>query len=140
VKTAFKNVDNLTISYRKDLYNFTELFYDYWRNLTRFGLLKGSKSYDPRLKINDLIDVGAKFNERIITLYRTISQKLLGDDFHIYRQLPAGINANMLYVKHNFTNNKDYSNIQNVLFITKIVTSLPFIINSKSNTRTGLFT
>jgi len=139
VKSAFRITDNLSLKHRKDLYTFTELFYDYWRSLTRFGLLKGSKNYDPQLKVGQMIALGSKFDERIITVYRTIAQKLLGSDFHIYRQLPAGINANMLYIRHKFTDNYNYRTIQNVPFITKIVTSPPFIINSKSNTRTGLF-
>lgn len=140
VKTAFKNVPNLNLSHRKDIYNFTEQLYDYWRSLTRFGLLKGSKTYDPQMKVNDLMNVSDHFNDIVISLYRNITQKLGGENFHIYRQLPAGINANMLHIKHKFTNNSEYRNIQNIPFITKIVTTPPFIINSKSNTRSGLFT
>ena len=140
VKTAFKNVPNLNLSHRKDIYNFTEQLYDYWRNLTRFGLLKGSKLYDPQMKVADLMNVNVQFNDIVISLYRAITQKLAGENFHVFRQLPAGINANMLYIKHKFTNNSNYSKIQNIPFITKIVTTPPFIINSKSNTRSGLFT
>lgn len=140
VNTAFKNVKGLSINSRKDLYLFTEELYDYWRNLTRFGFLKGSKSYSPQLKVADLLTSSSNFNESIIKLYRNIAQKLGGNQFHVFRNLPAGTNTNVLYIRHEFTNNETYSNIQNIPFVTKISTSPPFIINSKSNTRTGLFT
>lgn len=136
---AFKKVKNIDINKRYDLYRFTEAFYDYWRNLARFGLIKGSKAYDPNYKVADLINHADLFRERMITLYRVISQKLLNENFNVYRELPAGTNANMVYIRHKFTNNKTYANIQNIPFVTKIVTNPPFIINSKSNTRKHLF-
>lgn len=123
----------------KSLYVFTEELYNYWRNLARFGILKASKNYNHNLKVNDLILTNDNFNNTIINLYRTISQKIGNIDFHVFRQLPAGINANMLYVLHSFTTNKDYAKLTNIPFITKVVTSPPFIINSKSNTRTGAY-
>lgn len=121
------------------LYAFTEEFYDYWRKFTRFGFLKGSKNYDPNIKVSDLINYGSNFNEIIITLYRKISQKLLKSHFHVFRQLPAGINANMLYAIHRFSDDSNYANLRNMPFVTKIVTTPPFIINSKANTRTGTY-
>lgn len=121
------------------LYNFSEEFYNYWRNLARFGILKASKNYNHNLKVNDLLTTNDSFNNTIITLYRTISQKIGKRDFHVFRQLPAGINANMLYVVHTFTNNKNYQKLENIPFVTKVVTSPPFIINSKSNKRTGSY-
>ena len=121
------------------LYKFTEEFYNYYRRLERFGMLKGSKNHDPSLKVNDLINVGSNFNELIISLYRRLAEKLLGKSFNVYRQLPAGTNANMLYAIHTFSNDKEYSRLKNIPFVTKVLTNPPFIINSKSNTRTGLF-
>lgn len=137
---AIKKHPNIEDRHIKPLYNFTEELYDYWRNLERFGLVKGSKNHNPNTKVNDLIAVGSDFNEMIITLYRTIIQKLLKDTFNIYRQLPAGINANMLYIKHSYELGSEFNVIQNVPFVVKVVTSPPFIIKSKNNTRSGLFT
>lgn len=136
---AFKKVKSINIRSRFNLYTFTEGFYDYWRNLARFGFLKSSKTYDPNNRVDDLINQANSFNDKVITLYRTISQKLLTENFHVYRQLPAGVNASMIYIRHKFSNNVDYENIQNIPFVTKIVTNPPFIIKSKSNTRKHLF-
>ena len=137
---ALNQNNSITTNHVKPLYLLTEALYDYWREIERFGILKGSKNYDPNLKIPDLVSYNEKFNETIITLYRTISQKLLQANFHVYRQLPARTNANLLYIRHRFTTNKEYENIQNIPFVTKVLTNPPFIINSKSNTRSGLFT
>ncbi|HHW79405.1 MAG TPA: phosphoenolpyruvate carboxykinase, partial [Acholeplasmataceae bacterium] len=137
---ALEKVPSVNKKHIKPLYNLVENFYDYWRNLQRYGLVKGSKNYDPNIKVADLMMISQDFNSVVISIYRTITQKLLGSNFHVYRQLPAGTNANMLYIKHRFTTEKTYQNIQNIAFVTKIITSPPFIINSKSNTRTGIFT
>lgn len=122
------------------LYEFTEGLYDFWRKLERFGLVKSSKNYSPSTKVSDLIAISNDFNKIIITLYRSISQKLLGSAYSVYRQLPAGINSNLLYIRHRFKANEDYEIIQNIPFIVRTATTTPFIIKSKSNTRSGLFT
>lgn len=139
LEDAIKESNSITVNDIDNLYNFTESLYDYWRNLERFGLLKGSKKYNNINKSNDLITSTNNFNNLIISIYRTIAEKLLDSSFNIYRQLPAGINANMLYVSHKFSVNKEFSKLQDILFVTKVVTNPPFIIKSKSNTRSELF-
>ncbi len=136
---AIKNNPKITHKHIKDLLLFTEGLYDYWRSIERFGILKGSRSYDPQLKMTDFISANDRFNDTIINLYRTVTQKLYKRNYNVYRQLPAGINANMLYFKHSFTQNRKYRSIQNVPFITKVIINPPFIIKSKSNTRSGVF-
>lgn len=137
---AIKQVKSFESIHIKPFYQFIESLYDYWRNLERFGLLKGSKNYDQNNRVHELITTTNDFNNLVITLYRTIAEKLMGRNFNIYRQLPAGINANMLYVKHRFqTKNLAYNIIQDIPFVTKIVTNPPFIIKSKSNTRVDYF-
>lgn len=139
LKSSIGQVKNIKESMVPAIYEFSENFYDYWRNLKRYGFLKSSRSIDQNLKVHDLIKASNEFNERVITLYRTITQKLLQDHFHVYRQLPAGINANLLYVNYNFTSLKEYKCLDNIPIVTKIVTNPPFILNSKSNTRSGYF-
>lgn len=136
---ALKIVSNIKKDNINDLYTFSEEFYNFYRKLIRFGFLKSSKNYDPNLKVNDLLNKGADFNNLIITLYRTITEKLLNSNFHVYRSLPAGVNASMLYVRHKFSNDKTYLSLNNIPFITKVSINPPFMINSKSNIRSGLF-
>lgn len=136
---ALKHEVKITPKHIEPLYHFTEAFYDHWRQIERFGLLRGSVNYDPNLKVNSLIATSEEFNKQIIITYRIIAQKLLGEHFHVYRQLPAGITANLLYFNHTLPPLKGYSAINNIPFVTKALINPPFIINSKSNVRCGVF-
>lgn len=124
---------------RDELYHFTEALYDYWRSLQRFGLMASSSLYQQDAKAPDVITTIDNFNNLILSLYRKISTTLLGENFNVYRQLPAGVNANLLYVNHRYNISNEYSNLQSVPFVSKIVTRPPFITYTKSNTRSDLF-
>ena len=138
MKRKTDTLDSL-LSKRDEFYRFTEMFYDYWRKLERFGIIQGNKQYVQGAKTHDLISVTDDFNERILYLYRTIAQNLLGHDFNVLRQLPAGINANLMLVPHRFSFSNEYLSLQNCSFITGLLTRPPFMIYSNSNTRKGLF-
>jgi len=56
-----------------------------------------------------------------------------------FRQLPAGVNANIVLMTHKFSNHLTYQSLQHINFIQDILTRPPFIIYSKSNKREGLF-
>jgi energy-coupling factor transporter ATP-binding protein EcfA2 len=115
------------------------MFYDYWRNIQRFGLMASSHLYQQSAKAPDLITTIDNFNNLILSLYRGVSTNLLGEQFNVYRQLPAGVNANLLYVHHRVPYSFEYNNLQNIAFVSKIVTRPPFIAYTKSNTRSGIF-
>ncbi|MDI6451937.1 hypothetical protein [Peloplasma aerotolerans] len=138
VKKKHPNLNTL-LNQRDTFYHFTEKFYDYWRKLERFGVMSSSKNYAQSVKAPDLISISDRFNERILYLYRTLSQNLLGEDFKVYRQLPAGVNANVMLVPHRFTYSEAYASLQNVGFITRLLTRPPFMVYSQSNTRQGIF-
>jgi len=123
-----------------ELYHFTEKLYDYWRKLERFGLMQVNKSLHIDNRKNDLLIQSDVLNKRVLSLYRMVTQKLLGTTFSVYRQLPAGTNANLLYMQHKYTNAEKYQKLQNMGFVFSIITRPPFIVYSKSNTRKGYFT
>lgn len=137
IASAYKT--SSLILYKEALYQLTELFYDDWRKVKRFGMMQTSKQFHQDARASELVAKADHFNEKILSLYRTISQKLMGFNYNVYRQLPAGVNANLLYTQHRFSESKVYANLQNVGFITGILTRPPFIAYTKSNTRTGLF-
>lgn len=140
LSTVLRRMPKVTKEHVLPIYELTESFYDYWRKYERYGLLNAYKDDTSRTKVDDLLKVSNDFNHQIITIYRTISQKLLGEHFHVYRQLPAGISANMLYTYHAFDKSlKEYKLLNNIPVATKIVINPPFIINSKSNVRSGVF-
>ena len=124
---------------RTAFYRFTEMLYDNWRKLERFGMILKNRRYPYQSHAQDLITKSDSFNQKILFLYRTIAQNILGREFLTFRQLPAGINANMVLMPHKFSNLPKYQMIQNVHFIQDILTRPPFIIYSKSNKREGLF-
>jgi len=124
---------------RDTFYHFTESFYDYWRSLERFGLITSQKAYAQISRTADLLQISEQFNQRVLNLYRTVTQHILGRDFLVFRQLPAGVNANIKMVTHKFTANENYASLQNIGFITNMLTNPPFIIYTESNTRKGLF-
>ncbi|MDX9692322.1 MAG: hypothetical protein RBT45_07680, partial [Acholeplasmataceae bacterium] len=139
--TVYKKNPSLhnLLNNRNELYLITEKLYDYWRKLERFGFMSSSKLYHISAKTPDLISVSDQFNAKVLYLYRKITENLLGTHFKVYRQLPAGVNANLLYVNHRFSYSETYANLQNIGFVTGILTRPPFMIYSKSNTRTGYF-
>ncbi len=125
--------------HKTELYEITEKFYDFWRHFQRFGLMRAAQSDSQNAKRLDLIHKTDLFNEKVLSVYRTISQKLLGEHYIVYRQLPAGVNANILYLNHTFSDEEKYANLQNIGFVTSIVARPPFIFYTKSNTREGVF-
>lgn len=129
----------LLTNYQKELYNFVDLFYDYWRKLQRYGLIYISQTEHLHSKKLELIAKTDKVNESILSLYRLIAQKLLGEKFNVYRQLPAGLNANLLYYKHHFTDDPLYECLQGVSCVASIITRPPFIVTTKSNKRQDIF-
>jgi len=127
------------LKHRNELYKFTENFYNYWRKLERIGLITGNKRSSRGYLASTLINTTDDFNHQVLLLYRTISQKLLGDDFLVYRQLPAGVNANLMVTPFSFTQNPIYEKLQGINFIQELLIRPPFMIYSNSNKRKGLF-
>lgn len=130
---------DLLINYQKELYDFVDLFYDYWRKLQRYGLIYISQTEHLHSKKLELITKTDKVNESILSLYRLIAQKLFGEKFNVYRQLPAGLNANVLYYKHRFTDEPIYECLQDVSCVASLITRPPFIVSTKSNKRQDIF-
>jgi energy-coupling factor transporter ATP-binding protein EcfA2 len=124
-----KNID--------DLYTLVELFYDYWRKKERYAIVE-SNEIDTNLSHENILNIQQRFNDLLITLYRTISQKLLGVNFNIYRTLNAGVSATLLIGKNMWAKGI-YKSLNEANFICSIVLRPPFITYSKKNTRKGIF-
>lgn len=127
------------LNQRDAFYRFTETFYDHWRKLERIGMVLANRRFPNESHAQDLVSTADGFNQKILYLYRTVTQNILGRNFYTFRQLPAGVNANLVLMPFKFSYNPVYQNLQNVNFIQEILTRPPFIIYSKSNKREGLF-
>lgn len=121
------------------LYELVENFYDYWRRLERYGIVY-AKSNLEGLESTTFTSAMDQFNNVILSVYRTISQKVLGDKFAIYRALPAGVNAGLLISKHKWMNkNSQYDFLANANAIEQVLIRPPFITYSDKNKRTGIY-
>ncbi len=127
------------IDHKERLYELTEDFYDYWRHIERYAVVKAPAKASTIESVN-FIGETENFNQLILKTYRGISQKLQGVDFYIYRQLTAGVNASIA-ICHNKWANKGsiYEKLNNISFINRIVIRPPFIYYSDKNTRKGIF-
>lgn len=130
---------DLLIMHSEEIYTLVEGFYDYWRRLERYAIIHVS-SNQIQYKDENIQKNLAQFSEVILNTYRTISEKLLGEEFGIYRSLPAGVNAS-LSVSYNkwMARNSRYSFLSMVEFINQIIIKPPFISYTAKNKRTGTY-
>lgn len=126
------------LSNLESVYELVEHFYDYWRRLQRYAVIASKFTYDGIDNVN-FLDAANDFTNLVLKVYRNISQKLFGSNFHIYRQLPSGINVALSLDKMNWMKDETYALFKNISFIDSIVIRPPFIVYSKKNTRTGIY-
>ncbi len=112
-----------------------ELLYDFYRSKLRLGIYYSVK--DAVIRSN-FIDVDTKFNDIVLSLYRTIGQKLQEHNNLVYRQLNAGTNG-CLQVSKVKWNTKHIDFFKNINFITSLMLRTPLFLKTKSNKRTGKF-
>lgn len=142
---SIKEVMEMSDAYKKiliqheNLYSLVENFYDYWRHLERYGLMN-SEANRHSIESQSFIEANEEFNALILKVYRNISQKVQGTNFHIYRQLAAGINASLLICSNPWASSYPiYNNLNRIPFIDSVLIKPTFISYSKRNTRTGLY-
>lgn len=142
---SIKEVMEMSDAYKKillqheNLYVLVENFYDYWRHLERYGLMR-SEANRNSLESLSFIEANEEFNALILKVYRSISQKVQGTNFHIYRQLAAGINASLSICDNTWTKNYPlYQNLAGLPFIDSVLIKPTFISYSRRNTRTGTY-
>lgn len=129
----------LVLDTPEKVYDLVENFYDYWRKLERYAVVF-SKSNIDGIESTTFIMAQSQFNNVILKTYRTISEKVFGAKFSIYRQLPAGVNAALLISKHNWmTPDSPYAFLAKSEAIEQILIRPPFISYSEKNKRTGIY-
>ena len=124
---------------RKQLYELVEEFYDYWRKLERYSYIV-AKKVDGGVQGNVFLDTNKIFTEIILKTYRSITEKIVGHKFQVYRQLPSGINAALLISHYEWADsNSIYKQFNNVPCIESVLIRPPFISYTKKNKRTGVY-
>lgn len=121
------------------LYELVENFYDYWRRLERYGVAYAKSSIDG-IESTSFTAAMDKFTNVVLSTYRFISQKVLGEQFAIYRALPAGVNAGLLISKHKWMDKTSkYRFLADANVIQQVLIRPPFISYSAKNKRTGTY-
>ncbi|MDE6661672.1 MAG: hypothetical protein K2J93_07600 [Anaeroplasmataceae bacterium] len=121
------------------LYELIEDFYDYWRRLERYGLVY-SKSRLSGVETASFTSITNQFTNVILSTYRTICHKVLGEAFSIYRSLPAGVNAGLMISKHNWMGkDSKYAFLSKASVLEQVLIRPPFITYSAKNKRTGTY-
>ncbi len=127
------------LSMRDVLYDLVQNFYDYWRHLERYAVVLNRATKDG-VESSSFVEAQSKFNNVVLSTYRTISEKLFGASFPIYRQLPAGVNAALLLSRNEWMGkNSPYYFLAKSDAIEQIVIRPPFISYSAKNKRTGTY-
>ena len=124
---------------REVLYDLVQNFYDYWRRLERYAVVLNRATKDG-VESSSFVEAQSQFNNVILSTYRSISEKLFGANFPIYRQLPAGVNAALLLSKNEWMKkDSPYYFLAKSEAIEQIVIRPPFISYSAKNKRTGTY-
>lgn len=130
---------NNALQHAEEIYDLVQNFYDYWRRLERYAVVFSKASIDG-VESQTFINAQSEFNSVVLKTYRGVSEKLYGEKFSIYRQLPAGVNAGLLISKHAWMKPESkYSFLAKSEAIEQILIRPPFISYSAKNKRTGTY-
>ncbi|MCI7725294.1 hypothetical protein [Bulleidia sp. HCP3S3_F2] len=111
--------------------------YSYWRSLQRYSVLYTTN--ESGFSDQSFLAADAKVNERIRELYRSLQERIQGEN-RVYRQLQAGTNAAMLLSYYEPELPAGYEKLSHIPYVAKISLRTPLILHPKFNKRTNKFT
>jgi hypothetical protein len=121
--------------------DFLEDFYSYWRKLERYTIICSNSKITEGFEKTNFIDANMEFSKLVRSLYRKLSDNVLGYEPNVYRQLPAGGNAGIILnnIVWDYGEGDNYKFLKDVQFIKSVLLDPPFITYPKKNTRNGFF-
>jgi len=119
------------------LLSLVEKGYDYWRKLERFTTVSTSTSHS--LQFAGFIESDQKFNSLVLSIYRTIEEKLQGRKNRVYRQMSAGSNGSLVLRPYRWKIPSEYNHLKGIPFIHTAMIRTPLLLYPHSNKRTGMF-
>ena len=111
--------------------------YNYWRSHKRFSILSSTAS---TVSYRNFIEADSRYNQVVITLYRTCEEKLMGMTNKVYRQLQSGTNASAVVRSYKWKVYSGYGALKSIPFIHRVMLRTPILFHTESNKRTGTFT
>ncbi len=121
----------------KKLITIVEDAYNAWRNLSRVSVLKVSTSMSGHA--DNFVEMDTRYNATVLSLYRSIQEKLQGSKNRVYRQLQAGTNASMVLRDIKWKIPTGYEYLKGVPFIDQMLVRAPLILRPKGTKRFGSF-
>lgn len=115
-----------------------EAFYLFWRRLERYAVVFNDKIQTGFQNVQ-FLEAQSKFEEIVLSTYRTIEVAALGYKNKVYRQITAGANAALIVSQMRTFLPYEYRNLDEIPFIQSVVIHPPFITYSKRNKRDGIF-
>lgn len=124
----------------KDLIiEFVEKFYNYWRNIDRYALIRNTHQTDEGMQQVNFIQATDDFTNLILKIYRQITETILEKKNLVYRQLSAGVNAGVILNDSKWDAPEEFGFLKDVPFIDSMILRPPFISYPGMNKRTGVF-
>lgn len=118
--------------------NVIEEVYLYWRRLQRYSVVFNQQTSKGYQNVQ-FSDAQTKFQELVLSVYRSIQENALGYKHNVYRQVAAGVNAGLRVTNIRSFLPYEYRALDDVPFIETVIIHPPFITYSKRNTRDGVF-
>lgn len=138
-KLMMFDIDQIEDDYLDDLDLFHKTFediYTYFRSRLKFSVIELN---DSALTSKRFMDIDNHFNDLVISLYRTIGEKVQGYPNKVYRQLNPGSNACILLNNIEWPTGETYKKLSSIPFIDTIMLRSPLLIHPASNKREGSF-
>lgn len=137
ISESYKSLEN-AYEYRNDIRNLVEEIYTYWRKLERYAIIYDNKSQSGVVGAS-FKETKASFDNRILSLYRKITNNISMTEPNVFRQVAAGTNVGIVLTEPVWAIPDGYQVLSNVPFIRSMVMEVPLIVYPKKNKRTGFF-
>ncbi len=120
------------------LLKIVEEFYNYWRNLERYSIIKQNEN-SRGVGVVNFVEINEKLKNMILQAYRRIEMSILGEWPKVYRQVPAAADASIMIRQFDKNYPEIYKDLNKIPFITQVMIETPYITYTKSNKRDGFF-
>ena len=127
--------------YFRDMDEFTQVIEDiylFWRRLQRYSVVYNEESRGGYQNVQ-FADAQVNFEALVLSVYRSIKNKCIGQSENVLRQITAGVNAGLRVSNMRSFLPYEYRCLDNIPFIESVIIHPPFITYSKRNKRDGVF-
>ncbi len=122
---------------RQRLLQLIEAGYHFWRSKQRISILTSFNGEG--LQPTSFLRADNQYNQLILQFYRTLQEKVQGEENRVLRQLQAGTNAALLLREYPWPASSVYAPLRGILFINRILLRTPLLIHPGSTKREGVF-